>query len=267
MLEKLVKVVPSHFIYRVLDTPVGKYLYERGFTDTCSRTVTCPDITFEMRMPSNELYLWDDFTPDGCHEPLTTRAMLAPLAGRDAATVWDVGSKCGYFMMVAAQATLAERVHVFEPTSPHVQVIHENNDRYLDGGARINRTTVGDTEEDGRTTGDAYATRHGPPDLVKIDVDGPEVSVLRGLTETLGTHSPTLLVEVHVGDDWDRKRAQLGDLLDTHPYDFWVARNHRDADGEWQHIDTISELGATVATNHDFLLRCAVPEQEVDSAW
>jgi hypothetical protein len=148
-----------------------------------------------------------------------------------------------------------------------MQVIRENNDRYLDGQARINRTTVGDIEEDERTTGDAYATRHGPPDLVKIDVDGPEVSVLRGLTETLGTHSPTLLVEVHVGDDWDRKRAQLGDLLDTHPYDFWVARNHRDADGEWQHIDTISELGATVATNHDFLLRCAVPEQEVDSAW
>jgi hypothetical protein len=100
---------------------------------------------------------------------------------------------------------------------------------------------------------------------VKIDVDGPEVSVIRGLTETLGAHSPTLLVEVHVGDDWDRKRAQLGDLLDTHPYEFRVARNHRDADGEWEQIDTVSELGAT--TGRDFLLRCVVPEREVDSAW
>ena len=267
MLEKLVDVVPPHIIYRVLDTPVGTYLYKRGFTDTCPRTVTCPDVTFEMRMPSNELYLWDDFTPGGCHEPLTTHAMLATLAGRDAATVWDLGSKCGYFMMVAAQATPAEHVHVFEPTAPHVQVLHENNDRYLDGQARINHTTVGDTEEGGRTTGDAYATRHGPPDLVKIDVDGPEVSVLRGLTETLRAHSPTLLVEVHVEDDWDRKRAQLEDLLDTLPYDFWVARNHRDADGEWHHIDTISELPTTATANRDFLLRCAVPEQEVDSAW
>jgi hypothetical protein len=168
-------------------------------------------------------------------------------------------------MMVAAQATPAEHVHVFEPTSPHVQVIHENNDRYLDGGARINRTTVGNTEEDGRTTGDAYTTRHGPPDLVKVDVDGPEVSVLRGLTETLRAHSPALLVEVHVGDDWDRKRARLGALLDTHPYDFWVGRNHRDADGEWEQIDTVSELDAT--TGRDFLLRCVVPEREVDSAW
>jgi len=266
MLGELVEVVPSHIVYRVLDTPLGQYLYERGFTDTRSRTVTCRDVTFEMRLPSNELYLWNDFTRGGCHEPLTTRAMLETLTGRDAATVWDIGSKCGYFMMVAGQATPPENVHVFEPTAPHVEVIHENNDRYLDGRARINRTTVGDTEGNERTTGDAYATRHGPPDLVKVDVDGPEASVLEGLTETLQVHSPTLLVEIHAGDDWDRKRAKLGDLLDTLPYDFWVAGNHRDTDGEWQHIDTVDGLATTAATNCDFLLRCAVREHKVGGA-
>lgn len=267
MLGKLVKLVPSHTIYRILETPVGQYLYERGFTNTCTRTVACPDITFEMRMPSNELYLWNDFTPDGCHEPLTTRAMLAALADRDAATVWDIGSKCGYFMMVAAQATPPENIHVFEPTAPHMQVIRENNDRYLDGQARINRTTVGNTGGEGKITGDAYAARHGSPDLVKIDVDGPEVSVLRGLTETLRTHTPTLLVEVHVGDDWDWKLARLGDLLDTHPYDLWVAGNHREADGMWQRIDAIDELAATAATDRDFLLQCSLPERKVNTAW
>lgn len=267
MLAKLAELVPSHTIYRVLDTPIGQYLYERGFTDTCTRTVACPEVTFEMRTPSNDLYIWDDFTPEGCHEPLTTRAMLAGLAERDAATVWDIGSKCGYFMMVAAQATPPANIHVFEPAAPHVQVICENNERYLDSQARINRTTMGDAEGVEETTGDAYAARHGAPDLVKIDVDGPEVSVLRGLTETLRTHTPTLLVEIHVGDDWERKRARLDGLLGSLPYALSVAGDHRDADGEWQPVETIEEVASAVPTDCDFLLRCSPTECEVDTAW
>lgn len=267
MLGKIVEIMPSHTIYRVLDTSIGRYFYERGFTDTCTRTVTCADVTFEMRTPSNDLYLWDDFIPERCHEPLTTRTMLAILADSDTATVWDIGSKCGYFMMVAAQAIPPENIHVFEPTVPHVQVIRENNDRYLDGRARINRTTVGEAEGDGKTTGDAYAARQGLPDLVKIDVDGPEVSVLRGLTETLRTHPPDLLVEIHVGDSWDQKRARLGYLLETHSYDLWVAGNHRDAGAEWQRVDVIDGVSATVDMDRDFLLYCASPEREVDAEW
>lgn len=267
MLGKLVELLPSHTIYRVLDTPIGQYLYERGFTDTCTRTVDCPDVTFEMRTPSDDLYLWDDFTPKGCHEPLTTCAMLAVLADSAATTVWDIGSKCGYFMMVAAQATPPEYIHVFEPTAPHVQVICENNDRYLDGRARINRTKVGDAQGIEETTGDAYVEQHGSPDLVKIDVDGPEVSVLRGLTETLRTQTPTLLIEVHVGDDWDRKRARLDSLLGALPYDLSVAGDHRDANGEWQRIETIDGLASDMATDCDFLLRCIPSEREVDTAW
>lgn len=267
MLGKIIEMMPSPTIYRLLNTPIGRYFYERGFTDTCTRTVTCPDVTFDMRTPSNDLYLWDDFTPEGCHEPLTTRAMLTILADLDAATVWDIGSKSGYFMMVAAQAIPPENIHVFEPTGPHVQVIRENNDRYLDGRARINPTPVGDAKGDRRTTGDAYAARYGSPDLVKIDVDGPEVNVLRGLTETLKTHTPDLLVEIHVGDMWDKKQVRLGDLLETHPYDLWVAGNHRNAGGEMQRVDVVDEVSAIVDIDCDFLLYCASPECEVAAEW
>jgi FkbM family methyltransferase len=50
------------------------------------------------------------------------------------------------------------------------------------------------------------------PDIIKMDVEGAEVGVVRGAATTLSTHRPTLLVEVH--DCW----AQLQPLLDDHGY-------------------------------------------------
>mgnify|MGYP000889151875 FL=1 len=36
-----------------------------------------------------------------------------------------------------------------------------------------------------------------PPDLVKIDVEGAEAAVLRGARQTIRSHQPTLLIELH----------------------------------------------------------------------
>jgi hypothetical protein len=36
-----------------------------------------------------------------------------------------------------------------------------------------------------------------PPTLVKIDVDGAELDVLHGATDTLRNHSPAILLELH----------------------------------------------------------------------
>ncbi|TKX75333.1 FkbM family methyltransferase [Halorubrum sp. GN11_10-6_MGM] len=54
-----------------------------------------------------------------------------------------------------------------------------------------------------------------PPDAIKVDVEGREGAVLRGAAETLATHRPLLVVEVHKsgtvdGDSGDEGSADRG---------------------------------------------------------
>jgi FkbM family methyltransferase len=46
------------------------------------------------------------------------------------------------------------------------------------------------------TTLDTFAAEHGYPDFIKMDVEGEEVSVLRGATAVL-RRKPTLCIEIH----------------------------------------------------------------------
>jgi FkbM family methyltransferase len=55
-------------------------------------------------------------------------------------------------------------------------------------------------------------TDQRPPSLVKIDVEGAEVGVLRGMEQTLEDSGPTLIIELH------STNAQVADVLDAVGY-------------------------------------------------
>jgi FkbM family methyltransferase len=59
-------------------------------------------------------------------------------------------------------------------------------------------------------------TGHRPPDVLKIDVEGAEVGVLRGMAQTLQSAKPKLIIELH------GTREEVADLLDSVGYQHTV---------------------------------------------
>ncbi|MBC7268103.1 MAG: FkbM family methyltransferase [Streptomyces sp.] len=186
------------------------------------------------------------------YEPGTLSTWSRLAAGSE--TVADVGAHVGYFTMIAALANPRAKVHAFEP----VDMIHarlavnlrlnnvQNVRRHQAGvsskpgwadiGVRFagNLLSTGSTLE--QSAGDAELKRirlvtldevfDGTRlDLVKIDVEGHEMSVLRGARGTLARDRPTVLLEALVGASLDPLLAEFSPLgYDAH----WIA----EADGE-----------------------------------
>jgi FkbM family methyltransferase len=136
--------------------------------------------------------------------------------------VWDIGSSLGFFTLILARLVgPTGSVVAFDPDPALVA--------RLDRHVRLNRlenvdiemvalwSTSGQVsfgiaaEDDDRihgqvgkpgalvpaTTLNELAHRLGPPQFVKIDVEGAEEEVLRGGLDLLRTHAPVVLCEVH----------------------------------------------------------------------
>ncbi len=151
----------------------------------------------------------------------------------------DIGSNIGNHAIWAATCLGAPRVIGFEPTlGQHTMLccnvaLNDLNDvikvRKLAlssscGTARISRSFMttnnsgnasvalaGLGEEVAMSTGDMELSDIGPM-FIKIDVEGHEMAVLEGLTQTIRQHSPTLFVEV--------------DMESQSAFENWLDRNN-----------------------------------------
>lgn len=72
------------------------------------------------------------------------------------------------------------------------------------------------------TTIDAVLADPGilPPTVVKIDVEGAELAVLKGMTETIARHRPTIICEIDDGDadEYASKRRSCVEYLESSGY-------------------------------------------------
>jgi FkbM family methyltransferase len=178
--------------------------------------------------PRQEKFYWA-----GTHEREAQDQLVRRLAA--GAVFWDVGAHCGFFSLLASRLVGdSGQVVAFEP-------MPENNAR-LRRGVAANRSAnvevvdhavaesadkrslaahtqstmwalVPGREAEGvpvecTTLDDELDRRGTPPDLVKIDVEGAELDVLRGARTLLETARPTLLVEFH-GDELIEEAREL----------------------------------------------------------
>ena len=168
-------------------------------------------------------------------------------ASENSDVVYDIGGYIGLYSLTAASCNSSAKVFCFEAQEENYASINRNAECNQYESVKVFQTVLGDIEatrvnftrtgETGRvasasdedsdgeacvsTTLDAFvASQDIPgPDLVKIDVEGYEAHVLRGMSDTLTRFKPTVLVEVHPellemhgesSDEVDRLMASQG---------------------------------------------------------
>jgi len=130
---------------------------------------------------------------------------------------YDVGANIGVFCVLAAEHA---EVFAFEPEENNLTYLHRNlpSERVFgvaigaaDGQATFDRhggafsgRLASDGEQPGRRSVavtvrsiDSLSRELPPPTLLKIDVEGGEGAVLEGAVQTLRTHRPVVICELH----------------------------------------------------------------------
>ncbi|MCA1703376.1 MAG: FkbM family methyltransferase [Actinobacteria bacterium] len=164
---------------------------------------------------------------DGTIEPEVQRALVAHLSAGD--VFYDVGANLGFFSLLGARMVgPGGAIHAFEPVAENtaalrrsaqhngfdsitvheLAVADESGPRKLlllddaswarlDGGKPLKEPTT-ERSVDAVALDDLVADGSAaPPTVVKIDVEGGEVAVLRGMTQILERYRPTLILELH----------------------------------------------------------------------
>lgn len=99
--------------------------------------------------------------------------------------------------MIAREAGInPENIYAFEQDWFRAAVWKKNHQAV---GARILESQVGDSTDQSIIILDEFASNHESPTILKIDVEGAELSVLRGFENILANTRPTVYCEVHTG--------------------------------------------------------------------
>lgn len=236
------------------------------------------EVTFDASTRLAKNWLLPRYEDETVHELAVTAELLEALdADSD---FWDVGTHIGWFASFAASKLGPEgSVHAFDLDSEALSVAASSLAR---NSGRTPTTTVhaAVSSTDGETVGyapfsssptpfggidralnrpvgdgektlgeaktltlDRYAVRAGLPDVLKLDVEGHELAVLRGARDLL-EHGPTLLLAIHPPQlrERDQDPADVYDELGRHGYvDFRTLAEDDPLDGE----ETVKTVVAT----------------------
>ena len=115
-------------------------------------------------------------------------------------TVIDIGAGEGEYTLYFLTKSPAEKVLAFEPLTTSRTRLMRNLE--LNGAAPNSRLVlsskfVGAMDRDNCQTLDSLSSVISPPCLIKIDVEGGEVDVLRGATTLLSSLQTSWIVETH----------------------------------------------------------------------
>ncbi len=175
---------------------------------------------------------------------------------------YDIGANVGFFSIIAAKLVgEGGKVYAFEPGSENAKSIRHNGELNNFNQIEVIEKAVSNTSGTGEfllakySGGHALATADAPPDLagkvtvnlvsiddliaseqieppnfVKIDVEGAELDVLKGMTQTIKTYQPSVIYEVDDGDRaaYERKYQELANFFESFNYQVTQTENSYD---------------------------------------
>ncbi len=167
-------------------------------------------------------------------------------AAKPRACLWDIGANIGYVSCAFLAKVPASRVVAVEPLPEIAALLRHNLAGFEASRSHVVEAAVSESAGTGnivRVTGNSgmshisadgegesvrfvtadALSEHGLPDVIKIDVEGHEAAVLRGIAPVLASHPPALVVfEHHVGGrPVDPAIAALLDELDYELMRIW----------------------------------------------
>ena len=222
--------------------------------------------------------------PDGCDITDSVMAAIRPLVGPDAVCL-DVGANIGLYSLGLSHLAPEGRVYAFEPspgTYGHLQANVETNGaanveafnlavsdttgtvRFhdfsffsagsfsSDKGSLLSSESYGSQAfEAATTTVDDFVADQGIDrvDLIKVDVEGAELSVLAGAEKTLATYRPATVLEFNTFGFTIHQsllpQVALARIQDVFPHVFVMDR----FDGGLRRLETPPEIYAFLYDN------------------
>lgn len=226
--------------------------------------IECDDIQIELWGPAEFAPWWREYDQHRCHEPVGTRAMMDLVGPGD--TVWDLGSRFGYFSGVAATVNNSpSEVHTFEASPRSCRFVEKMSERCFGGEICVHNHYVGGHADN--NTLSTYAETYGVPDFIKMDIEGAEGLAVDEICDLLESQPPVMLIEVHprLIEQTGMSDQLLLDRLDHIYDDVRISFDFRSTEGSWHPIterwDDRHELGGVSGTEEDMCQILCLPEE------
>lgn len=255
MIKNIIHYLPSSIKDRFRNTFVELYYlkYLKG-TKEVEFKIPCGEFSFEVGEggPYTSPTTWP--AQADYPEPVIINEFCDILGSED--VFYNIGAGFGYYYGVATVAGVPENsIYCFEPDSYRRGILMKN----ISSDSHHIGEFIGEKEDrkEGIISIDSFADNNSPPTVIKMDIQGHELSAIQGMVNTLREYRPRLYVEVHPELIFGGTIENILDILSSEGYKIETV-NHRSPDANWSE-PTQSDFVEKSENGVDYFLR-AVPQ-------